>query len=875
MKRKFLSSFFTLCFLLFTINTIAAKSTKESLALEAQTLTTQHPDIYLTGSATTSGWTNTNPQKMVYIDGKYVWEGHLKAGGEFKVLTQLGNWNKCYNASITGKPINSRVNYKLVYNAAGHNDFKFVVQKSGNYIINIDIDNKTLYIKEKNKIRVLCVGNSITEGYGLSSKYPETLGKYLGDNYSVFNLGKGGRTMLKKGDYPYLNESYYSDLKESEADIIILKLGTNDSKPINWGKYHDNFHADMISMIDELSNLPSKPLIYIGVPCYVKPKLSEENSLQSTFETNIRGTVIRNYIVPTIRDVAKEKNLETIDFYELTNGWSNLYYDGVHPTNDGAILLAQYAYKVLTKQPVIVSTKNKIINSVVRGVKNKSTIKVKGNNLVGDLQVSVSGNGFSVLNSTIPKAAAESVDGFDLSVMCLPNTIDNVLSGKITITGGGISEKYEIDLKATVRDLYLIGSATPYNWQITMAPKMSISDDCITWSGMLKPGTLKFLTSKNTWFNNYYSTTPKAKVIGDGNTQYPIRFILDSDFTSTFDYQLVISEAGLYEIKIDLKTNNVTFLKFKIDDIWATGSALNYNTIKLDIDPMSTKTINIFRYIGTLNAGTIKFMTTETKESDTKYIIPNTLNANIESNAEVSLSKTDLGWIVTQASNAYRIKVGQSSIKTERVQEKKELYLVGTATPALFDINKAIKFEKDISNPYLFSLECNLKISKTSGNLLKILGQKSWFGYSLHPLVNNAIFEDFNYYKEYVAPANPDYLWNLDPSKEGLYKITVNTLDETVRAKYLGLQTRLLPTEINFNTNNQDIIVYEENGNVHISLPGTIKQTTSKLFSLDGKLLDSSTQTGTFTLGNNLSKGIYIVNIQFGTDSFNQKVSVK
>ena len=50
------------------------------------------------------------------------------------------------------------------------------------------------------------------------------------DRYEVINLGLNGWTMMKKGDFPYLNEQFYQDALNSDADIIILMLGTNDSK---------------------------------------------------------------------------------------------------------------------------------------------------------------------------------------------------------------------------------------------------------------------------------------------------------------------------------------------------------------------------------------------------------------------------------------------------------------------------------------------------------------------------------------------------------------------------------------------------------------------------------------------------------------------
>src|SRR5579885_3646478 len=63
------------------------------------------------------------------------------------------------------------------------------------------------------KIRVACVGDSITYGAGIKDRehnsYPAQLQKLLGDGYEVRNFGVNGRTLLSKGDLPYVKERTY------------------------------------------------------------------------------------------------------------------------------------------------------------------------------------------------------------------------------------------------------------------------------------------------------------------------------------------------------------------------------------------------------------------------------------------------------------------------------------------------------------------------------------------------------------------------------------------------------------------------------------------------------------------------------------------
>jgi lysophospholipase L1-like esterase len=86
-----------------------------------------------------------------------------------------------------------------------------------------------------NAVRIACIGNSITDGAGIDMNsekgYPACLQKDLGTGYLVNNFGVSGRTMLNKGDYPYMKELAWKDAMAFKPNIVIIKLGTNDSKP--------------------------------------------------------------------------------------------------------------------------------------------------------------------------------------------------------------------------------------------------------------------------------------------------------------------------------------------------------------------------------------------------------------------------------------------------------------------------------------------------------------------------------------------------------------------------------------------------------------------------------------------------------------------
>ncbi len=58
--------------------------------------------------------------------------------------------------------------------------------------------------EQTDKIRVACVGDSITFGAGVKERnknsYPKVLAGLLGEKYDVRNFGVNGATLLKKGN---------------------------------------------------------------------------------------------------------------------------------------------------------------------------------------------------------------------------------------------------------------------------------------------------------------------------------------------------------------------------------------------------------------------------------------------------------------------------------------------------------------------------------------------------------------------------------------------------------------------------------------------------------------------------------------------------
>ncbi len=181
------------------------------------------------------------------------------------------------------------------------------------------------------QIKVACIGNSITYGSGIENRelfsYPAQLQMMLGDAWEVQNFGVSGATMLKKGNKPYWEESKFEEALAYKPDVVIIKLGTNDTKPVNW-KYGEEYEVDYQAMIDQLSE-NSNPVIFLCKPV-------------PAYEVNfdIRGEVVENEVVPVVERLAGRNNLTCIDLFTPFENLEMLFPDKIHPNAHGAALMA-------------------------------------------------------------------------------------------------------------------------------------------------------------------------------------------------------------------------------------------------------------------------------------------------------------------------------------------------------------------------------------------------------------------------------------------------------------------------------------------------------------------------------------------------------
>lgn len=190
-------------------------------------------------------------------------------------------------------------------------------------------------------IRVACVGDSITEGAGLTKQsetaYPVVLNKLLGPNYAVLNSGRSATTLQKLGDFPYWICKEFSNTFAYKPNIIVIKLGTNDTKPQNWDP--TNFEKDYQALLDTFKTIKPTPTLFICLPVPVYQT-----------EWGINDSTLNYGVLPILRKLATTNKINVIDLYQGMSNQPQLFPDHIHPNEQGANKMASLIARTILEK---------------------------------------------------------------------------------------------------------------------------------------------------------------------------------------------------------------------------------------------------------------------------------------------------------------------------------------------------------------------------------------------------------------------------------------------------------------------------------------------------------------------------------------------
>ncbi len=192
------------------------------------------------------------------------------------------------------------------------------------------------------RIKVACVGDSITQGIGSTNlrenTYPAHLQQFLNkDKYLVGNFGASGRTAIKDAGtdvyVPYWNDGNFEKSKAFEPNMVILMLGTNDVMCTTWNV--NAYYEGIKGLIETYKALPTSPQVYVCTP-------------MAAFDTAHPDKLAEG--IPYLKQAAADTGATVVDVNTLTADWMEKQYinggnDLVHPTDSGYLAFAQLLYE--------------------------------------------------------------------------------------------------------------------------------------------------------------------------------------------------------------------------------------------------------------------------------------------------------------------------------------------------------------------------------------------------------------------------------------------------------------------------------------------------------------------------------------------------
>lgn len=197
---------------------------------------------------------------------------------------------------------------------------------------------------QKQRVKVACVGNSITFGTGTpdpeTCSYPAQLRNLLDTTrYDIRKFGRPGTTVLDKGHNPFVKSPEHAAMLEFAPDIAVIHIGINDTDPRNWPNYNDEFVSNLYALTQRLREVNPEVRLIMALNTPVKVT-------HPRFKSGTR--LWRDKVRHAVATVAEMSGAEIIDFESPLMDRMDLLPDGLHPDTEGLGLLAQKVASAIT-----------------------------------------------------------------------------------------------------------------------------------------------------------------------------------------------------------------------------------------------------------------------------------------------------------------------------------------------------------------------------------------------------------------------------------------------------------------------------------------------------------------------------------------------
>lgn len=320
------------------------------------------------------------------------------------------------------------------------------------FIIYLFLTLSVVLYAQQHRIKVACIGNSITYGYGLPDRatqsYPVQLQKMLGESYQVENFGRSGATLLNKGHRPYMQQDEYHRAIDFAGDIVVIHLGINDTDPRDWPDYRDFFVKDYIALIDSFRVANPEARIMIA-------RLTPIADRHPRFLSGTRDW--HGEIQLAIENVARYAGVQLIDFHKPLYPYPFMLTDAVHPDPEGAFVLAQTVYSAITgdygglKMPLLYTDNMVLQREVPLTIQGTANAGDQVTVSIADRQMKTKVGPNGKWSVTLPPLKAGEPYTLKISTNQKVLQYHNVLAGEVWLCSGQSNMEFMLKQASTAR----------------------------------------------------------------------------------------------------------------------------------------------------------------------------------------------------------------------------------------------------------------------------------------------------------------------------------------------------------------------------------------------------------------------------------------
>lgn len=324
--------------------------------------------------------------------------------------------------------------------------------------------------------------------------------------------------------------------------------------------------------------------------------------------------------------------------------------------------------------------------------------------------------------------------------------------------------------------LWMVGTATSGGWDIISSPQMTQDSEnpmVFKATTYLKPGEMKIAQNNDAGFDQKFylrdATDPTKVVLGGDDNKWKI--------TEAATYDVIVN---LADMTIDIKKHYADFVVdhlFVIGDaIWSGWGFANSTVLFPDENGICKATLYLEENKGFKFMAESDFEGLQFRAGDADVTLKNDVASSLVSSED---NREDTRFMVSESANYdivcdvknKTITLTKSAYQDAHAKHA-ELWMIGTATPNGWQIDKGVLLKQDAENPMVYTATAELKEGE-----FKFIVNK-YMGFDQTAYVKDAADDSK------VVYGGDDNKWNI--TEAGIYDVKLNLANMTITVAKKG-----------------------------------------------------------------------------------------